>query len=1582
MKKHLLIATLLLFVSGISFAQPLSGIKNVGSGGDYPTIEAAIAALNANGVVAPGVTFDVAAGYTETFSTFAAGQITTLTGSATSPIVFEKSGLGVNPLITAAATNVGLLDAIITIAGCDYVTFDGIDLKENGSNSNAEWGYAILKAGVADGSQNITIKNCSITLNKSNTASVGIYSNNHLTSSTTALAVNNVSGANSNLKIFNNTISNCYSGISITGFNDVVGNSFAFYDQNNEIGKDGGNTILTFGGSTVTDYGIYTKYQNNLKIGNNTINATVDGNGACSGIQLDASSNATLELYSNTVKVVYNGTGTFNGIYDNMGTTVTNNTINIHDNIVTQCAMPKATSGTCNYFNVQHSGISLSFHGNSVTNNVYGSTTAGTTGIGTVYGFYFFGNAGVLGTIDVYENNMSSNSRAQSTLGGGATTLYNLALKGSVMNVYNNIATNYTTTTNGSVVGYSVASASPTRNFYGNTLTRIYGSYGLVFGVQGSGSGISTTSVYGNKIDDINSNLLLHATYPVVSGIVFAPTSTGITPVYVYNNMISGLKAPLCTSDKGVSGIVISQSNVTTYYGIYDNTVYLDGTGAAGFGSSALYANITSTTAFPIIDLRGNLFVNNCTPSGAGFVAALRTTAIGTSCFSNLSNNNNYFAGSPSATHLIYYDVTNSDQTLAAFKARFAPGEVVSVTENSPFMNVSASPYNLHLNAAIATQCESAGQVISSPAITTDIDGNNRYPNAGYPTGAFTPNNPDIGADEIGGLSVDLTQPVIQFTPLANAPNGSARQLTATIQDVTGVPVAGAGLPVLYWKINSGTWHAAQGVHGTGSNYIFTFGAGSIFNDVVSYYIVAQDLVAPIPNVGANPFIGAGLTYTPPASATPPTTPYTYLNLGAISGTFHVGVGKAYATINAAVSDLNLKTRTGPVTFLLDDATYPSETFPISITSSMGASAVNTVTIRPNTAMNVVITGENTQNIGSEAEGIIQFKGAQYIVIDGSNTGSSAKSFAYTQNLTIENTANAGNSATVALINNGSVPATHITIKNCVIQAVTTPDFATTALSFYNNNGGFNDVLINNNIIRQAKLGIAMFGSELNPNMNVKVTNNLIGSDDDSKGITWRGITASYFNNLLVEGNEVIGIQTGTVLDYTNGLGFDNCSNTKIRKNKIHDWVVNGIGYCNGLAFHDATSSADEITNNLIYNIRAAGQNLSPNQACAKGILIDRCQNLLLAYNTVYLNGAVLGDGDINAWPAGSTSTCVHFSGNATGVDFRNNILNNSMTRDPLAVSILITTYAVSCGAPLNPFTGGYSDNNDYFGNGYNPHVGYGSATELKTLTDWKTYSLKDASSIVADPLLTSTSNLLPLTGSPVIGAAAPLTSVSDDYLGISRDAVYPTIGGYELTFIPPTRTLNLTSIFLEGLYTGSGTMHQAQDASGPHFTAPTADQITVELHSSVSGNYSNIIWSSGLVNLSTSGTATVTVPGDKSGSYYITIRHRNSIETVTATAVSFAGNTISYAFDAPSKAFGSNMGTPLPADGHYLIYAGDVNQDNSIDSGDFTPVDNDASNYAAGYLATDINGDGSIDSGDFTSIDNNGLNYIGSSHP
>jgi hypothetical protein len=187
-------------------------------------------------------------------------------------------------------------------------------------------------------------------------------------------------------------------------------------------------------------------------------------------------------------------------------------------------------------------------------------------------------------------------------------------------------------------------------------------------------------------------------------------------------------------------------------------------------------------------------------------------------------------------------------------------------------------------------------------------------------------------------------------------------------------------------------------------------------------------------------------------------------------------------------------------------------------------------------------------------------------------------------------------------------------------------------------------------------------------------------------------------------------------------------------------------------------------------------------------------------------------------------------------------------------------------------------------------------------------------------------------------------------------------------------KTLNISYLFLEGLYAGGGMMNKAQDENGPHFPGNTADQVTVELHNST--NYSTIEYSAGNVNLATNGTLTVSnIPGSLSGSCYITIRHRNSITTTSAQPVDFSGTGINYAFDAITKAYGNNM--KIKGDGTVVIYCGDVNQDGIVDGGDLAPIDN--ANYAItfGYIPADVNGDGIVDSGDMNITSNNSNEFV-----
>ncbi len=191
------------------------------------------------------------------------------------------------------------------------------------------------------------------------------------------------------------------------------------------------------------------------------------------------------------------------------------------------------------------------------------------------------------------------------------------------------------------------------------------------------------------------------------------------------------------------------------------------------------------------------------------------------------------------------------------------------------------------------------------------------------------------------------------------------------------------------------------------------------------------------------------------------------------------------------------------------------------------------------------------------------------------------------------------------------------------------------------------------------------------------------------------------------------------------------------------------------------------------------------------------------------------------------------------------------------------------------------------------------------------------------------------------------------------------------------TKTLNITAL-IEGLYNGNNEMRQASDENGPHFAAGIADQISVEIHNAT--NYSIVEHTAAFVDLSVNGTASVDLPTSLNGDYYITLRHRNSVETTSAVPVSLSPSVISYSFVTPADVYGGNL--QLMTDGAYTIFSGDVNQDGAIDTADMTPVDNDSEAYSSGYLVTDVNGDGVIDTADMTIVDNNSADYVQSAHP
>jgi hypothetical protein len=1036
-----------------------------------------------------------------------------------------------------------------------------------------------------------------------------------------------------------------------------------------------------------------------------------------------------------------------------------------------------------------------------VNNNIIGITTSNTTASSTSFVGITSSDGAGSSPVKVYKNNNFSSINLGINTGSitgisvsylqGAGTSTNAMLQ-TYSEISGNILTNYIT--NGSILGINLGSsfgstsggkvevfsnqivsyivnsatgsingilASNTSfdlNIYNHELNAFSAnSSGAVNGISITGS--TKTNVFKNKIyglTNLNAN-------PVVNGIV---SSSG-TLSNIYNNIIGDLGTPAANASNPLSGINISGGTTAN---ISYNTVRLSGTSTGAlFGSSAFNAT-TSTT----VDLKNNIFVNSTTPVGAtGFAAAHRRSGTAITTFATASNGNDYYAGTPGVNNLIFYDGTNSDQTIAAYKARMSPREANSISDNPTFTSITGfnSDY-LHINTTVPTQIESGG--VSIPAILDDFEGDNR-----------NTLSPDMGADEFSGVGVDLTAPAITFTPLPFTCDGTLnRSLIASITDGSFVPTSGPGLPVLYWKINQGSWIASTGTPVTQTSFDFSFGIGATLGDSVSYYIVAQDM-ATSPNVGASPSGGAsGFTASPPAAGTPPTNPIKYFIRPSLNGTYTVGSGGDFTTLTAAVAAYNNFCLSGPVVFSLIDANYATnETFPIVINSNSFSNLTNTLTIKP-------ATGVTSSIIGTAASGgLIRLNGADNVIVDGSNNGTDSR------NLTITNTSTTAPSAVVMSSLGLGAGSTNNVVKN---------------------------LILNTGISTNASYGIALGGStpgtEGADNDNNTITNNIITGV--TTGIYAKGTTANSAganDNLLINKNNIttqttiatIGIQIGNSL--TSNISKNTVSvessvsgqpvaisleigflSSVVDANTISKALSTATGGYAGRGIVVATGSPSSnvtISNNFVSGVNGSNWSTFGNSSSI-GIAIGVLGNsttintvtggVNLYYNTVNMTGG-MGTGSTTA-----ITTALYVGSGATALDIRNNILANTQT----ATNATQKNFAIYSAAPSTTFLN-INFNDYYVSNSFNAASAIlGNINISATQTDQNTLALLQSSfggntnSLNVAPVfaLTTSSDLhlVPASNLALNNTGTPVASVTMDYDMDNRDASTPDLGGDE----------------------------------------------------------------------------------------------------------------------------------------------------------------------------------------------------------
>ncbi len=600
----------------------------------YTTLASVISDLNIQGVNGP-VTVNISAGYTETAPI--GGYTFSATGTTLNPIIFQKTGIGANPLISAysggtAVASSALQDGVWRFIGSDFITLDGIDIIDpNNSNpATMEFGYGFFKASAADGCQNNLVKNCSITLKRINNSTgnsflangsrgievINAFYNAHMN----PLTITVTAGSNSNNRFYNNYISNCNVGFSVSGFQDAL--PYTLSDQNNDIGGVSaltGNTIVNYGGGgSNPSMAVFSLAQYFFNVSNNLINNNnglgINHPGPLKGIYLNGATGADASVNNNTITLHGGGTtAPILSIHNVAAATSVSNSVSISNNLIKNCTYSTAT--TSDFYGIYNNGgsASLAINGNTLTENSTAATAGSFWGIinsgvmlnsceinnnsinntslsvsnSTTIDFILNNNAGINSTVSISSNTIQTiipNSHCHliwnATSGGNFTSINNNVFSAQILA--------------GGYNAYCIRNQAAGQNLIsGNTFSgpMSKGGWGSFFGYYtGYATPAVSTTITNNNFSNVNLTggvdftAIHHAGPTTLASVISSNTisnisnSGGSTSAITYTfgtaaNLINNNLIQNLTSSGTLTGVITFGSSNTASLTVSSNTI-------------------------------------------------------------------------------------------------------------------------------------------------------------------------------------------------------------------------------------------------------------------------------------------------------------------------------------------------------------------------------------------------------------------------------------------------------------------------------------------------------------------------------------------------------------------------------------------------------------------------------------------------------------------------------------------------------------------------------------------------------------------------------------------------------------------------------------------------------------------------------------------------------------------------------------------------------------------------------------------------------------------------------------------------
>lgn len=1066
-------------------------------------------------------------------------------GSAASGIFVTSSttGTGINGIYATSANPVSIRNNVIGAiatggtAGTGYV-FRGIAIAGSGSHTVS----GNLVGGSTAGS--IAIGTSTTT---GLTTAVGINSS----ASGTITSIGTTSGTGNtvqNINVNGTHVNSAFLGINSTGSTPTLNINYNTFTN---------NQLQTAGSGTVLYYGLVSVGGNSntaININNNTLTS-----GAVTATGFDGLVSLFFVTGGSTACNLSIQNNSFAGFQYSGATGGTGNEFfGIHSQVSNRYASKNISGNTFNDLKLRSSAPVTLIFMNDATRNVTASNNSivtgfeilGTSANGIIFLYNGGGTGATTGTHNVTNNNFS-NAIVTTT----ATVLPIIwspgsdVATGATVNLTGNTVANIV---NSNAIGHITAITSewsPAVNVSGNNVSQIT-SGGSVTGIKSTTFG-AIASYTKNRIHSLTTT----GTGGRAIGIDIdnGPWSLSTTSMTIANNLIGNLFAPNGTTER-VVGMSLTQQAAGNLFKVYNNTIYLNAVSAgANFSATGIVASVN-----PTVDLRNNLVVNLSTPTGTGNAIAYRRTGASLTNYAAGSNNNSFYAGTPGPGRLIFFDGTNSDQTLADFKTRVSTRDSNSISANANFLSTVGSDANfLHINPAIVTLIESGAMPV--PEVTDDFDGDAR--NAA---------TPDIGADEFAGIGIDVTPPVINYLALANSNSTGNRTLNISVTDASGVPTAGVGLPAIYFRKNADAYVSSQCAHVSGDNYDCTIDAalmgGLSLGNTVSYYVAARDTVG---NVSVSPAAGAtGLTANPPAAATPPTSPNSYLIQSEFGGSINVGGSETITSLTnpgGLFENLNSGVLTGNLTVNLTS----------DLISETGAIALNQLSESGGSGYTVTIqaSGAARQITGVNAGSLITLNGADRVQFSGLAFGP--------YGLTFTNNHPAGSIFT--LQNDSS----NNSVLGCSLQRGGSGNGGAGVFIANGTTTGNDNNVISGNRIGTITTGTFrfMYGVQADGTSDSVSNSDLSIMENDIYNATRSVQTADGVDNVTIAGNNIENsFGGGSFGVWMGALGGRTAGNNTIRDNRIHGFRSAGPSL---YAINIANVESVNVTGNRIYDFAA-----------------------------------------------------------------------------------------------------------------------------------------------------------------------------------------------------------------------------------------------------------------------------------------------------------------------------------------------------------------------------------------------------------